>query len=221
MSQAIITTTDRVTAHAVESLRAVINKQTNVKQIDVQHDLPDVTVTVKVDYGKLGPAFGQNTPKVIAKLNQESPETVLKHIQKDGKFPLTIDGNTFNVVKEHLIINRKVPEPYVEAIFSTGQVYVNKKIDHELEMEGFARELMRRVQALRKKAGLQKQDSITLFVKTDTEMQKSLQKFNDQIQEKVGAKHITISEKDPANQHSHTSIEKVKDREFSLYLDKV
>ncbi|MBI2134404.1 isoleucine--tRNA ligase [Candidatus Woesearchaeota archaeon] len=221
LQEAIVVTKDEKTIKAVEKLKSIIKRQTNIKEIEIQQSLPGIKTTIKADYSQLGPDFGKKAPEIIAKLMAESPETILKHIEKDGKFPLKIGKETVNIVKEHLIVTRKVPEPYVEGSFKSGFVYLNKDVDDELEAEGFARELMRRVQALRKEAGLQKKDRITLFVKTDAELSKTLNIFHETIKEKVGAEHMTISDLNPNKKHKFTSKEKVRDRKFELFLEKV
>lgn len=221
LQEAVVVTKDDKTIKAVEGLKNIIKKQTNVKEIDIQQSLPGIKTTIKADYSQLGPDFGKKAPEIIAKLMAESPETVLEHIEKEGKFPLKVGKEKVNIVKEHLIVTRKVPEHYVENPFKSGFVYLNREVDEELEAEGFARELMRRVQALRKAAGLQKKDRITLFVKTDVELAKILNVFHETIKEKVGAEHMTISELNPNKKHEFTSREKVRDRKFELFLEKV
>ena len=221
LQEAVIVTKDEKTVNAVEKLRSIIRTQTNVKDINVQQSLPGIKVSIKADYSQIGPDFGKKAPEIISKLMSESPEAVLKHIEKEGKFPLKIGKEIVNIVKEHLIVDRKVPEPYLEASFRTGLVYLNKQVGEDLEAEGFARELMRRIQSLRKEAGLQKKDRITLFVRTDAELSKTLKVFYDTIKDKVGAEHMTISELDPNKKHMFQSREKVKDHEFELFLEKV
>jgi len=78
-------------------------------------------------------------------------ESILKHIENEGKFVVDADGAKANVVKEHLIITRNIPAPYQETAFRGGFLYLNKQLTHELEAEGFSREVMRRIQSLRKK----------------------------------------------------------------------
>ena len=80
---------------------------------------------------------------------------------------------------------------------------------------------MRRVQALRKKAGLQKSDSISLFIKTDDELKEMLKEWNLMIKEKVGASQFRISELEPSKKHAFISREKVKGKEFEIGFDKV
>ena len=143
-------------------MKGIIKKQTNIKEIDIQQSLPGIKVSIKADYSKLGPDFGNKAPEIITKLSSESPETVLKHLEKEGKYALKIGKEEMNIVKEHIIVTRQVPAPYIEGNFKNGFIYLNRDIDDELEAEGYARELTRRVQQLRKKAGLQKKDKISL-----------------------------------------------------------
>jgi isoleucyl-tRNA synthetase len=221
LQEAIVVTKDEKTIKAVEKLKSIIKKQTNIKELDVQQSLPDIKVTIKADYGQLGPDFGKKAPQIITKLMAESPETILNHIAKEGKFPLKIGKEKVNIVKEHLIVTRKVPAPYVEGSCRKSFVYLNKEVNEELEAEGYARELMRRVQVLRKKAGLQKQDRVSLFVKTDLELVEMLKVFYGDIKEKVGAERMTISELNPNKKHKFFSKEQVRDKQFQLSLEKI
>ena len=221
LKEIIITTKDNNTIEAVEKLEDMIMLQTNVKSIKIQPTLPGIKQTVKADFAKLGPDFGKLAPKIVAKISIESPESILSHIQKEQKFVVDVDGAKVNVVKEHLIVERTVPEKYQETDFRNGFIYLNKELTPELEAEGFSREIMRRVQSLRKNAGLEKKDRIDLFIKADDDLTSKLNKFKEQIIEKVGAKTLTISEAAPKEKFSNTSKEKVKGKSFELFLSKV
>jgi isoleucyl-tRNA synthetase len=217
LKEVIVVSKDEKVVEAVEKLENLLKIQANVKEIRVQETMPGVKSSVKADFGKIGPDFGRLAPKVVAKIAIESPESVLKHIEKEQKFVVNIDGKKVNVVKEHLIVERSVPEGYQEIEFRGGILYLNKELTPELEAEGFAREVMRRVQSLRKKAGLEKKDRIDLFIKTEID----LKNFEDAIIEKVGAKTLTISESAPKVKFGFNSKEKVKGKDFEIWLSKV
>jgi len=202
-------------------MKEIIKKQANVKEIDVQESMPGITVDVKAGYKGLKPAFGDKTAKIIAKLSTESSESILGHIEKEGKFTIKIDGEKLDILKEHLLITREVPSRYQEAEFKKGFVYLDKDMDDDLLAEGFSREVMRRVQSLRKKAGLEKKDRITLFVKVDKELLGMLSSFEKQIAEKVGASKIKISEVNPAKKFKVNNKEKVRGKVFEIWFDKV
>ena len=221
LKEVVIAVKDEMIMNAIEKLRDVIKKQVNVKEVNVVESMPNVKVKLKADYSQIGPDFGDKSPLIIAQLTIDSPETVLKHIQEKGKYSFKVDGETINIVKEHLIVTREVPLPYEEGTFRNGFIYLNKEMTDELEAEGYAREIMRRVQALRKKAGLQRNDSISLFIKTDDELREMLKEWNLVIKEKVGASQFRISELEPSKEHEFVSKEKVKGKEFEICLEKL
>ena len=202
-------------------MREIIKKQTNVKEIDIQESLPGIKLNVKAGYKQLKLDFKDKIPKIIAKLSVDSPQAILGHIEKEGKYKIKIDGEDVDILKEHLIITRDVPDIYQEVEFRKGFIYLNKEMNDELKAEGYSREIMRRVQSLRKKAGLEKKDRIALFLKTDVELHKMLSKFEKQIKEKVGADKIKISELSPGKKNKFNSKEKVRDKKFEIGFDKV
>ncbi|MBI2651513.1 hypothetical protein HYX01_03515, partial [Candidatus Woesearchaeota archaeon] len=65
-----------------------------------------------------------------------------------------------------------------------------------------------------------KKDKISLFIKIDEELKGMLNKFHDAIKEKVGASILKISELSPSKKHSFEKKEKVRDKEFELFMDK-
>ena len=221
LKEIIVVTKDEKVVKSVERLKDIIKKQVNVKEISVQEELSGVKLSVKPDFSELGPDFGDKAPKIIAQLATDSAETILSHIEKEGKYTIKIDGEKVNIVKEHLIVQMKVPEPYVESSFKSGFVYLNRELNEELEAEGFAREIMRRIQSLRKEAGLQKADKISLFIKADEELKEMLGKWEKTIKEKVNASALKISELAPGKKLKNYSKEKARDKEFELFLEKV
>ena len=221
LRELIVAVKDEKIKNSVEKLRDVIKRQINVKTVKLIDSMPNVKLEIRTNYSKIGPVFGDKLPKIIAQLTIDSPESVLKQIEEKGKYSFRLNGETVDVLKEHLIVTRKVPLPYEENIFKNGFVYLNKEITDELEAEGFAREIMRRVQALRKKAGLQKSDNISLFIKTDEDLREMLKEWNLLIKEKVGASQYRVSELEPSKRHAFVSKERVKGKEFEIHLEKV
>jgi bifunctional DNA-binding transcriptional regulator/antitoxin component of YhaV-PrlF toxin-antitoxin module len=84
-----------------------------------------------------------------------------------------------------------------------------------------SREAMRRTQALRKEAGLQKVDRIECFIKGEKSMIEMLKKFEESIKEKVGAEELMLSEKVPEKEYSHFAKEKIKGKEIEIFIKKI
>jgi isoleucyl-tRNA synthetase len=221
VKEVIITTSDEKLIESLENTEDLLKTQANFKEIKIQPCLPGIKQSVKADFKQLGPDFGPLAPKIISKLALESPEAILKHLQTSKAYKLKIDGDEVDIVKEHLIVERDVPDQFVENEIRGGFIYLNKERTDELEAEGYSREVMRRIQSQRKDAELTKRDKITLFIKTDEELKEMLTKFEKNIKEKVGADILKISELDPSKKHEFTSKEKVKGKEFELFFDKL
>jgi isoleucyl-tRNA synthetase len=221
ISEAIVVSTDEEAKKATELLADIIQKQTNVKKMTVVERFDKIKLSVKANYTKIGPDFGDKSPMIIAQMATTSPEAILSKIEKEGKFVLEVGGEPFELVKDHLIVKREVPELYAEGEFRSGYVYLDLHRTDELEAEGYARELMRRIQSQRKDAKLSKPDRISLFVQTDQEMAGMLKPWVDAIKEKVGATQINITHNEPAKMHEHKKKEKIKECEFVVEFDKV
>ncbi len=221
IKEIVIVSRNKEVIEAGEKLRGIILKQTNAKSISILESLPGVKIKVKADFGKIGPVYGNLTSKIIAKLTIDSPETILGHVEKENYYQFNIDRQEIRIVKDMLIIERDVPENYREAEFKNGLVYVSVERNEELEAEGFARELMRNVQSLRKDAGLQKLDDINLFLQVSKRMKNGLEKFEMEIKEKVGAQKLEFSLIEPKKKYAVNQEFKVKEEKFAVWFDKV
>ncbi|MBW2963577.1 isoleucine--tRNA ligase [Candidatus Woesearchaeota archaeon] len=219
--EVVVVSQDETVCHAVSAMSDVIKKQTNVKEIVVQKKMEGVSEKLKSDYNKIGPAFGALSPKIIAKLAMESPQSILKHIDEENGYKFKVDGQEVCITRDHLMIEKEVPYPYKESEFKHGFVYLSQEVTDALEAEGFARELMRRVQQLRKKEGLEKTDKIVLFIKMDKDLLLTVGGFENDIKAKCGAEKIKLSEMGPAKKHAHCDKFKIKGEEFEVWFDKV
>ena len=219
LKEAVIDVKDEKTINAVKKLTDLIKIQANLK--DINFGDVKFKADVKIDYNKLEPDFGKDTPSVIAHIASHSSQAIVDHIKKEGTYSFRHDGRKFNIVNEYLIIKKNIPSNLVEVAFKDGFIYLNKEMDEELEAEGYAREVMRRVQELRKKAGLKKEDRITLFIKIENDIIKMLARWDNKIAEKVGADKIKISELSPARAYKEVSRETIRNIDFEIMFNKV
>ena len=158
---------------------------------------------------------------MIAQFAMTPSDTIMKTIKEKGCQIFRIDGKEFKITKDHLLIEKELPDNLKEGDFRYGELYIDTLRTEELEAEGYAREIMRRVQQLRKNSGLVKTDRIKLSVTADQDMVKMLEPFSDQIKEKVGAEDINISDKEPEKAYAHSSEDKIKGKSINLFFDKI
>ena len=99
------------------------------------------------------------------------------------------------------------------------EVALDTKLTEELEQEGYSRELMRTIQETRKKAGLKKEQVISLALELDKELEIAAKKFEKIIKEKVNAKELSINK--AKVKHKHIYDEKIKDKKIKISFDVV
>ncbi len=100
-------------------------------------------------------------------------------------------------------------------------VKLDTKLTPELEAEGFAREISRKVQALRKDAGLVKTDKIELVISVSKEMEKMIDKQKEMIKERTNSEKIEIIFGKPSKKFKTESKEKIKEKEMLLFFNKI
>ncbi len=214
-----IVSQDETLLLALEELEDVIKVQTNCKSVHGHKEFVEIKTKIKANAGQLGKSFGALSPKIMTKLSELAANNVISQLAKDGKFSLKIDKETVELNKDHIIVEREVPEKFVEVEFPLGIVYLDVERSSELDGEGFAREIMRRVQQLRKEAGMLKADKAHVYVQSDAAAVKMIEKWSEKIGEKCGAS-VKIGSAEPMRKHAFSAEEKVKDKSFKFFLDK-
>lgn len=184
LQKAIIETQKKEISSSVNNLRNIIMQQTNVK--DVSFESVPVKLLVKPNYKALGKEFGKDTA-IVAQAIIDDAEAIAE-VLATGKEECTVEG--FIITKAHLQISHEADDGFAVAQVPGAMIAVPTAITPELEAEGFVRELSRRVQNMRKNAGLQKKDRIELFIAGPDTLMKRISGFSDFLQEKCGAKVV-------------------------------
>jgi isoleucyl-tRNA synthetase len=101
------------------------------------------------------------------------------------------------------------------------KVELDTKMTPELEAEGYAREISRKVQALRKTSSLVKENLIDLVVVVDEKLKKLVEPQKDMIKDRTNSKKIEITTKAPAKKFQAETKDKIKEKEVSIYFNKI
>ncbi|WP_372744095.1 isoleucine--tRNA ligase [Lutibacter sp.] len=162
---------DRAEILAVENL---IKSEVNVKEIELIDDASGILVkTIKPNFKVLGPKFGKDmrfVGQAIQNLTQKDIET----IEKLGEIPLNINEKVVNLTLEEVEITSQDIEGWLVANQGSLTVALDVTITDELRKEGNARELINRVQNLRKESGLEVNDKIKLSIQKNDILEQSV-----------------------------------------------
>jgi isoleucyl-tRNA synthetase len=148
---------------AVKDLAGVIKEQTNSKEVVLLapgEANVELGVEVVPNPKAIGPVFKGNAGKVIAELKAASGREMRQALAKDGKYTIELSVGPVAVTPEIVGFRDVIPEHLAVADFQGGKVYVDVELTPELEAEGYTRELIRRIQEMRKLMNLNVEDRI-------------------------------------------------------------
>ncbi|MCA1814098.1 MAG: DUF5915 domain-containing protein, partial [Halobacteriales archaeon] len=151
------------------------------------------------DRTKLGPAFKGLAPKVTEALKAQ-PALELRAALEAGPYPLDVDGQQASITADMVKFASTLPEGVVGSDFDGGSVYLDTHITPELAAEGLAREIVRRVQEMRKEAKLERGQAIRTELRLDPQRAAQLQPHLARIAEQTRSASLTLSDS-PTGKH--------------------
>ncbi len=177
----------------LESSSSLILDEVNVKKISFAED--DICVTelvAKPNFGRLGPKFGKKADLVAQKIRSLSHEE-LNRFRKEGSLKLELQGETALLETEDLEIGEKEKEGFVVESENEYKVALFTTLTEELRNEGFARELVNKIQNMRKSADFEVMDRIRADIKTTPRLNQAIEAFDQYIKTETLAEKITKS----------------------------
>ena len=167
----------------LESVTELLKQEVNVKEIQLltNEEASNLLVkSIKPNFKTLGPKFGKEMKAISAATAQLTNDEIVK-LEVEGKIDLVIDNKTYTLEVEDFEIATKDIPGWTVASNSTLTVALDLQLTEELINEGVARELVNRVQNLRKETGLEVTDKIKLLVRNDEPIVKAVETNKDYI----------------------------------------
>ena len=151
----------------IEAVEDLIKSEVNVKEIELIDDASGLLIKqVKPNFKVLGPRFGKEMKAVTNVIEQFSPEDI-STIEIEGKITLEVNGKMINLVSEEMVITSQDIEGWLVASSGNITVALDVNISEDLKKEGIARELVNRIQNLRKYSGFEVTDTIDVTIQKD------------------------------------------------------
>ena len=178
----------------IQHVDDLIKSEVNIKHIEYIDDTSGILVkSVKPNFALLGKRFGPKLKQVSAAINAWGKEEI-SAIEKNGSFDITLDGETVTLTLEDVLISSQdIPGWSVASDYGVT-VALDVTLTEELKQEGIARDLVNRIQNLRKDMGLEVQDKITIKVsKHDDLVNSALENFASYIQTETQALSLDVN----------------------------
>jgi isoleucyl-tRNA synthetase len=186
---------DSAQRDAIESVKQIFLQEVNVKEVKFVEGAGILVKKVKCNFRTMGKKFGKLMKSVAAAMDALSQEQIAD-LEKNGTIAISVEGQ--DVIVEAVdvdIISEDIPG-WLVANEGNLTVALEVELTDELKNEGMARELINRIQNIRKESGLEITDRITVTLSPNEDVQKAIDSFADYIQTQVLADDITLQPND-------------------------
>ncbi|MDX1462549.1 MAG: DUF5915 domain-containing protein, partial [Marinirhabdus sp.] len=158
---------DETTRKEIEAVADLIKSEVNVKEIELIDEASGILVKqIKPDFKKLGPRFGKDMKQVAAVIQQFGQEEIAT-LEKEQELSIVVNEKNTTLTLDDVIISSQDIEGWLVANAGGITVALDVTITPSLKNEGIARELINRIQNLRKDSGFEVTDRVAVTVQTD------------------------------------------------------
>ena len=173
----------------------VVADELNVKNVEFKEDLSDFTsYTFKPQLKTVGPKYGKLLNGIRAHLAEINGREAMKELDNSGSLSFDIDGQKVVLSKEDLLIDTAQMEGYVTEEDSTVTVVLDTNLSEELIEEGFVREIISKIQTMRKEAGFEVMDKIVVYSMGNQKIEGYMKEYREEILSDVMASDIRFDE---------------------------
>jgi isoleucyl-tRNA synthetase len=184
---------------AIERFADVVREELNVRELRFVSQADELgELEVKPNYRTLGPRFGKQMPVVAAAVAALDPTHVAQALREGRAVGITVSGQDHELRAEDLVIAMKPLEGYQVEREGSHAVALELEIDVELEVEGWAREIVHAVQAARRDADLKVSDRIALTLAGDEDLIGAARAYEDYIAGETLATQVSYESLDGA-----------------------
>lgn len=164
------------------SMESLIKEELNVKDVEYVSELGEyISYEVRPNLPVAGPKYGRQLQNIISALAQLDANKVVNTLKSEGRVVIVLDGEEIELTEEDIDIRIKPREGFAVEVENDTFVVLDTDIDHELMLEGIARELVSKIQNLRKNAGFDVIDHINMILRCDDTVQEAVKKHIDYV----------------------------------------
>ncbi len=167
LQKVMIPVLDKKQREEIEAVADLIRSEVNVKEIELLDDASGILVkNIKPNFKTLGPKFGKDMKSIALAVNKLVQADIQK-IEQQGELSLKIENKIFNLQLQDVEITSQDIEGWLVASSGPITVALDVTINDQLRKEGIARELVNRIQNMRKDSGLEVTDRIDIKILKD------------------------------------------------------
>ncbi len=199
LQKIMIPASDKHVMAQIDAIKDLVLSEVNVKELEfMSEDSKLLVKDIKANFKTLGPKFGKQMKAIAAAIAQFNQQDIVA-LEKAGTFTLNIDGDSVSISLEDVIISSQDIPGLLVANNKGITVALDVSLSDVLIQEGVARELVNRIQNIRKEAGLDVTDRIRLDIAKHPKIEAALKANKNYICQETLADAICISDEGPKN----------------------
>ena len=178
-----------------EFYKEIIEDELNVKEVKFANDVESfISYSFKPQLRTVGPKYGKLLNGIRTALAEINGTEAMNELRSTGLLTLDINGNKVELSEEDLLIETAQTEGYVTESEGETAVVLDTNLTPELIEEGFVRELISKIQTMRKEAGFEVMDRINIFQDNNDHIAEIFKAHADQIKSEVMATDIFLGQ---------------------------
>ncbi len=183
----------------------IVKDELNVKKVELGADMKEyVSFEIKPNLPVLGREYGKLIPKIKEKIAEFNQMELATKVQGGGLEYIEIDDEQIELSADNLLVTMQGKEGFAFAGNGEIGVVIETEITPELKEEGYLREILSKVQNMRKDSGFEVMDNINLYVSGNEMLENVVKKFEDTIKHDTLAKNVLYNE--PNKEYQDVSI---------------
>ena len=174
---------------------SIVREELNLKSIEFKEDLSDFTAYIfKPQLKTVGPKYGKHLQEIRTYLTELDSKTGIKALEEGAIRFTAKDGTAVELSREDLLIESTKKDGFITEEDGKYTVVLDTNLSEELKEEGFLREIISKVQTMRKEAGFEVMDRIHLSAKGNEKLIALMQKFEKELCKTVLADTLSFGE---------------------------
>ena len=175
----------------------IIADELNVKEVKFADDVESfISYSFKPQLRTVGPKYGKLLGGIRQALTDINGTAAMNELRTNGVLKLDINGNNVELTEEDLLIETAQTEGYVSESDGETSVVLDTNLTPELIEEGFVREIISKIQTMRKEAGFEVMDKIVVYAHGNDKIQDIMKAHEDEIKSEVLADEMVLGETD-------------------------
>ena len=190
--------------------QTIIEDELNIKKVEFTDDIGSyISYSFKPQLKTVGPKFGKLVGGIRAALSELDGNAAMAELRNTGSLKLDINGTEAVLSEEDLLIETLQKEGYVTESDQSISVVLDGNLTPELIEEGFVRELISKIQTMRKEAGFEVMDKIRVYARDNRKIEEILAEHGEEIRSEVLAEEIILDKTQGYEKEWNINSEKV------------